>query len=158
MPGLRAARIGPAGRGQQGLTLLEVLVALTVLAIGALGLLSLARTATGQQQEAIFRLRAVAAAADLADRVRANPAGAAAYAGPAAEGGCSSASLPAAACDPATLAADDLFRWRAGHLRGLPEGAAVVTYTADTAPPSLDIEIRWRSRTRRHALSRRLHP
>jgi len=143
---------------QPGFTLLETLAALTVLAIGALGLLSLASASTRSQQEALFRLRAVAAVDDLAGRARSNPAGLAAYAGEAGAGECSSGMFPASACEPARLAADDLSDWRARHIASLPGGAAVVTYQATDGRPSLDVEIRWRSRDQWHVLGRRVFP
>ncbi len=143
---------------QDGFTLLETLVALAVLAIGALGLLSLASASTRSQQEALFRLRAVAAVDDLAGRVRANPAGLADYAAEAAEGDCHSGLSPAAVCEAAPLAADDLFEWRARHIAGLPGGVATIVYTAGDEGPSLAVGIRWRSRDRQHTLSRQVFP
>jgi type IV pilus assembly protein PilV len=153
----RRIQKGLDGR-QRGLTLLELLVALTVLTIGSLGLLSLARVSTGYQQASIFRLRAVAAADDLAGRVRANRAGLAAYAGSASAADCASGDMPAAACDPATLAADDLADWRARHLAGLPGGAVSIDYLSDAEPPALQVALRWRSPSREYFLSRRLTP
>jgi len=142
----------------RGFTLLETLVALVVLAIGALGLLSVAGTSTRSQQEALFRLRAVAAIDDLAGRVRANPAGLAAYADQAAEGDCRSELSTASACSPLVLAADDLFEWRARHVALLPAGAATMRYGIVDDRQALDMEIRWRSRERWHVLDRRVIP
>jgi type IV pilus assembly protein PilV len=141
-----------------GFTLLETLVALAVLAIGALGLLSLASASTRSQQEALFRLRAVAAMDDLTGRVRANPAGLAAYADEAAEGDCHSERSAASACTPVGLAADDLFEWRARHVDLLPAGVATMSYGVADDRSTLDAEIRWRSRDRWHVLSRQVFP
>lgn len=147
-----------SGRAAPGFTLLETLVALLVLAIGALGLLTLASASTGSQQEALFRLRAVAAIDDLAGRVRANPAGLPAYADQAAAGDCRSGLSPASACTPVRLAADDLFEWRARHVAFLPAGVASMSYSLAEDQPTLAVELRWRSRERWHVLSRQVFP
>lgn len=155
MTHVRTAALSWNGRG---FTLLEVLVALTVLAIGALGLLSMASVATGRQQEAIFRLRAIAAVDDLAGRVHANPAGLDAYAGPAVRAGCTSDTSPAVRCNPGMLAADDLAGWRSRHLPGLPGAGVEIDFVSDTAPPGLRVHLSWRSRSRQHGLSRWIVP
>lgn len=141
-----------------GFTLLETLVALLVLAVGAMGLLSLAGVSTRSQQEALFRIRAVAAFDDLAGRVRANPAGLAAYAGEQAAGDCRSGQSRASACDPAQLAADDLSEWRSRHIAILPAGTALLNYSNLGGLSSLDVRIGWRSRDGAHVLDRRVFP
>jgi type IV pilus assembly protein PilV len=146
------------GKLHSGFTLLEALVALAVLAVGALGLLSLASASTRSQQEALLRLRAVAAVDDLAGRVRANPAGLAAYAGPAAEGGCRSGPSPAAICEPGEMAADDLSEWRVRHIASLPGGSAAVVYGTDDDRPTLNVRIRWQFRGQWHVTDRQVVP
>lgn len=149
---------GVSRKSATGFTLLETLVALLVLGIGALGLLSLANASTRSQQEALFRLRAVAAIDDLAGRVRANPAGLAAYADEATEGDCRSGLSAASACSPVRLAADDLFEWRARHVAALPAAVATISYSLADDRQALGVEIRWRSRDRWHASTRQVFP
>ncbi len=151
-------RVSANRRYSRGFTLLEVLIALVILSIGALGLLSLAGLSTGYQQDAIFRSRAVAAADDLAGRVGANLPGMDAYAGTALNAGCASSSTPALQCDPATLAGDDLSRWRSTHLGGLPDATADIQLLPDQIPTGLELSLTWHSRGRFHRLTRRLGP
>ena len=145
-------------RDGRGFTLLEVLIALVILSVGALGLLSLAGLSTGYQQDAVFRARAVAAAEDLSGRVRANPAGLAAYTGTGLAAGCTSSQLPAVRCDPATLAGDDLAGWHSRHLGRLPDPSADIRLRSDEKPPVLELSLSWQSRGRFHHLSRWLGP
>jgi len=65
---------GPGG----GFTLIEVLIAVLVLSIGLLGLAALQTGALRVGQKAELRTRAVLAASDMVERMRANPAGTAA--------------------------------------------------------------------------------
>lgn len=149
---------GRSSGSQRGFTLLEALVALTLLAIGALGMLSMALLATGHQQEAIFQLRAVAALDDLAGRVRSNPSGIEAYAGPADPGQCASATTAAVRCSPDELAADDLAGWRARHLVGLPGASINIDHVAGEDLSGLQVVLAWQSRQRIYRLTRRLVP
>jgi type IV pilus assembly protein PilV len=64
---------------QRGFTLLEVLIALLVLSIGLLGLAALQGVGLRSSQEAYLTSQASLLAYDLADRVRANPAGVVEY-------------------------------------------------------------------------------
>ena len=149
---------GRSSGRQGGFTLLEVLVALMLLAIGALGMLSMARLATSHQQQAIFQLRAVAALDDLAGRIRSNPAGIEAYAGPADPGQCASTATAAVRCSPDELAADDLAGWRARHLEALPGASINIDYVAGEDLPGLQVVLSWQSRQLNYRLTRRLVP
>ncbi|MCX7101946.1 MAG: type IV pilus modification protein PilV, partial [Methylobacter sp.] len=60
-----------------GFTLIEVLIAMLVLAVGLLGLAGLQATSLKSNQSAYNRSQATQLAYDLADRMRANVAGAA---------------------------------------------------------------------------------
>ena len=65
----------------RGFTLVEVLVALVVLAVGMLGIAGLYVESLRAGRTSIFRTTAVYLAADMADRIRANPQASADYAG-----------------------------------------------------------------------------
>jgi type IV pilus modification protein PilV len=86
----------------RGFTLIETLIALVVLSVGLLGvaalLLSSLRSQAGSQRE----LAALNLLQDIAERIRVNPEGRAAYARPAIASDCR-----AQACDAAQLAAAD---------------------------------------------------
>lgn len=66
---------------QKGLTLLEVLIALVVLSVGLLGIAGMQATGLRNNHAAYTKTQATALATDMADRIRANPQGAASYAG-----------------------------------------------------------------------------
>lgn len=140
------------------MTLVEVLVAMLVLSLGALGMVSLGTVAARAQQAALFRHRAVSAADDLIARIRANPAGAAAYAGKPVAGRCSSGEAPANACSPAALAAHELAEWRDHHVSLLPGGAAEVEFVSDGNPPTVRIALRWTVRGKSSSLRREVYP
>lgn len=95
-------------RAQRGFSIVEAMVALLVLSVGMLGIAGLYVTTLRASGSALFRTHAVNFAADMADRIRANPTAGAAYAGAAADNDCAEGS----ACTPAQLAADDVFRWQ----------------------------------------------
>lgn len=130
----------------RGFTLLEVLVALVVLSVGMLGIGALYVTSLQSARTAIIRTKAVNFAADLADRIRANRQGLAAYAGTAADSGCSDSTVnTTTSCTPAQMAAHDLFLWRQllnDSRSGLPDAQAAVTFTAGS-PPLYVINISW---------------
>ena len=138
--------------------LVIVLVALLVLSLGALGMVALGTMAARIQQTAVFHHRAVSAADDLAARIRANPAGAAAYGGTPVIGSCSSGEVPADICPPAALAAHDLAEWRDHHLPLLPAGTAEVEFLPDGAPPTVRIALRWTVRGMASSLRREVYP
>jgi len=68
----RSRRIQSRGR-EKGLTLIETLVALVVLGVGLLGVAALYLDALRGGRSALFRQQAVNLAADLGDRLRADP-------------------------------------------------------------------------------------
>jgi len=126
---VRAPR--PAG----GFTLIETLVALVVLAVGMLGIAALYIEGMRSGQASVSRTVAVSLAADMADRIRANPTAVAAYAGagPGVNNGCVNGGLD---CTPAQLAQDDWFWWFQNVQNQLPAGATanVVVDNVTVAP------------------------
>ena len=109
----------PAGRAAQvGFTLIEALVAAFILAIGVLGVVSLLTMAKVSQHEGMDRVRAVALADDMVERVRRNPGAMAVYDvglnAPIGGGTVSTEPTPdcnSAACDATELATHDLWAW-----------------------------------------------
>ena len=75
---LTAADIRGLGR-QRGFTLIEALIAFVILSVGLLGIVSLQTLAKTSQHLAIQHTRAVTIADAIVERIRANPAGVAAY-------------------------------------------------------------------------------
>ena len=109
----------PVGRAAQvGFTLIEALVAAFILAIGVLGVVSLLTMAKVSQHEGMDRVRAVALADDMVERVRRNPGAMAVYDvglnAPIGGGTVSTEPTPdcnSAACDATELATHDLWAW-----------------------------------------------
>lgn len=124
---------------------MEVLVALVVMAVGMLGIAALYVEGLRAGRASVYRTTAVNLAADLADRIKANPVAGPAYAGtgPGADGDCVNGAVP---CTPDEMAADDWFRWQADLQSRLPQGSgAQVDFTppAGPAPASYIITISW---------------
>lgn len=154
----------------RGFTLVEVLVAMIVISVGLLGIAGLQLTAKRSGHQAWQRGLAVSYANDLVERIRMNPAAAAAYhtgLGSNALGGARIES-PAVECDaencsPAQLASWDLWRWEqaidgvrvqdldGGSVGGLIAPSACVLFIrASAAMPNtgqLRVIIGWRSTT-----------
>ena len=112
-----------------GFTLVESLVAMVVISVGMLGIAAMYVEGLRAGRTSIYRTVAVDLAADMADRIRANSAGQAAYAGaPAGNGaGCVNAGANLA---PAAQAACDLFFWQQQVTTLLPAGAGVLGFAA----------------------------
>jgi type IV pilus assembly protein PilV len=126
----------PLNKYQSGFTLLEVLVAIVILSLGLLGLAGLQAATLRNNQIAYYRAIAVQQTYDLADRIRANQAGAATYAaGVAADNGCI-----ASACTAVAMAQTDLFQWNNNTARMLPAGAGAV---AAAAGGGFNIAVNW---------------
>lgn len=130
-----------------GFTLVEVLAALVVLAVGLLGLERLMIDGLSGSRIANQHSQAVALAADMGERIRANGAGADAYALRAG------AQVPPppdecttdAPCSPAGVAAVDLYRWQRSVRAALPDAeTSIVTAVVGAGPArQYDILIRW---------------
>jgi type IV pilus assembly protein PilV len=118
-------------RRQSGFTLVEAVVALVVLAVGMLGIAGLYIEGLRSSHSALARTNAVNLAADMADRIRANPAATVAYAGvgPGLNNQCVNG---VADCTPAQLANDDWFWWNQDVQNRLPQGT--ITAVAVVAP------------------------
>lgn len=127
----------------RGFTLVEVLVALVVLSVGMLGIAGLYLEGLRAGRTALYRTNAINLAADMADRIRANPAAGVAYAGtgPGADGGCVNGPVD---CTAAALAADDWSDWSGQLATQLPEGATgEVTVDAAAPAPRYTITVAW---------------
>lgn len=135
-----SSSVAPTGRRIRGFTLLEAMVALVVLSVGMLGIAALHGQSLAANRSAQLRTQAVNLAGDMADRIRVNRLGGAAYAGAAENNECDRQSGDG--CTPAQMAAHDLFVWQAQVARLLPNGAGSVAY-AGTDPPTYTITVSW---------------
>jgi type IV pilus assembly protein PilV len=130
-----------------GFTLLEVLVALCVLATGMLGIGMMLLESIRSSRSALHRTAAVALAADLGERIRANRAAGNAYAlGAGTVAGAPPSECTASdACGPSDVAALDLYKWQQAVLTGLPAAVASVQVAPVSGLPAntFAISIRW---------------
>lgn len=161
-----------AGLRHGGFSLLEVLVALVVLSIGMLGIAALNVEGLRSGQTALLRTRAVALAADMADRIRANPGARPAYAtagvaGPGAAPATACADSPGAdatlgACTPAMMATYDVWHWRSAidqsAATGLPAGQGGVAIDNATLPPTFVVTVAWNEKGEARTYVLRLQP
>lgn len=130
-------------RRLRGFSMVEALVALVVLAVGMLGIASLYVVTLRSSGSAISRMQAVNLASDLGDRIRANRNGREAYAGAAAANGDGCVGSTES-CNPAEMAAHDLFLWQqqiTETLPGNPTGSVVVSDA--TTPRTYTITVSW---------------
>jgi type IV pilus assembly protein PilV len=104
-------------RLNHGFSLIESLVALAVLSVGLLGATSLLLTSLGDQSRALRRQDALALVTDIAERIRANPAGAPYAAAPADAAAACEETSP---CDAQALAAQDVAYFHSAAQRLLP--------------------------------------
>lgn len=143
-----------AAPGQRGFTLLETLIALVVLSVGMLGIASLHVEGLRNGRTASLRTKAVVHAADMAEKMRANRAGAIAgdYVTAAGDNGTNNdcaddlVGAPTADCDPQQMARHDIWLWKRTLVNpqtGLP-GEPTATIESDGAAlPTLTIRIAW---------------
>jgi type IV pilus assembly protein PilV len=146
--------------GTRGFSLIETLVALVVMSVGLLGVAALHVDSMQRGQEGLFLTRAVLLAADMGDRIRANPLGGEDYAidwqqQPAPADVCAdTADGPApgwpAGCDPTQMAKYDVEIWKESlaptNALGLPAGDGRILVNAATIPPTYLIQVQWRGR------------
>lgn len=140
VPGINEGR-------QQGFTLLESLVAMVVLSVGMLGVGALYVESLQSGRDAVIRSKAVTLAADMADRIRSNRQGLAAYGGAAADNSCADTAATATTlCTPAQMAAHDLFLWNQmlnDSSIGIPDANGTVVFDGTTSPATYTITVGW---------------
>jgi len=130
-----------------GFTLLEVLIALCVLAAGMLGVGMMLLESIRASRSALHRTAAVALAADLGERIRANRAAGSAYAlGLGAVAGTPASGCAISdACDPLEVAERDLYQWQQSVLAALPAAVTRVQVAPISGLPAstFAITVRW---------------
>ncbi len=108
-----------------GYTLIETLIALFVLTTALLGFAALSTQALQATRGALNHDFATLQAIDLAERMRANPAGLAIY--PTLSGTPSGTDCTTATCDPTDMARFDLREWNQRNEALLPSGSGQVS-------------------------------
>lgn len=125
--------------GTQGFSLIEVLIALIVMSVGMLGIAGLYVHGMQAGRTSLFRHNAVMLAGDVADRIRANPDGGAAYEGAGADNGCVNGGVD---CTPAEMAANDVVLWLQQAAATLPAGQVAVDHV-DGIPDTYTVRVSW---------------
>ncbi|MCP4002041.1 MAG: type IV pilus modification protein PilV [Gammaproteobacteria bacterium] len=128
---------------QQGFTLLESLIALIILSVGMLGIAALYVEGLKAGRTAIFRTNAVLLAADMIDRVRANPAARDDYELEGATYGCINGDVN---CTATELAQEDRLVWESEVADRMPTGTEAeidVTLGVDDPFDTYTITLTW---------------
>ncbi len=124
-----------------GFTLIEVLIALIIMSVGMLGIAGLYVHSMQAGRTSLFRHHAVTLVGDIADRIRANPRAAGAYAVPGgANNNCVDGGIN---CTPAAMAANDIFLWGLQAADTLPTGTIVIVFDNAPVPPTYQISVQW---------------
>jgi len=131
---------------QTGFSLVEVLIALVIMSVGMLGIAGLYVQGMQAGRTSMLRHQAVILAGDIADRIRANPTAGVAYNHLAAATGTNNNCVNGGIdCNPAQMAANDIFIWQNQADNSLPAGDIAVTFTAAVGalPPTYLINVTW---------------
>ncbi len=130
---------------QAGFSLIDVLVSLVVLSTGLLSMANLQVSALRGNQGAYLASVAAQQAQDMAERMKANPAGVAAdeYDAIDADIPTLQVNCQSANCDPEELARFDRNRWNAANQALLPAGGGQVS---DVGAGMFLIAVRWHDR------------
>jgi type IV pilus assembly protein PilV len=133
---------------QKGFSLIEALVAFLILSVGMLGIASLQTMSLKSGHTAALRTVAVMKVDEILESMRSNPTALLNYAAGTADmgtdNGCSQTTVAAAACTPAQMALDELFRWKSSLIEALPNNAgttATVVITPAAPPATLNLVV-----------------
>jgi type IV pilus assembly protein PilV len=129
-------------RRSAGFSLVEAMVSLIVISVGMIGIAALYGQGLSAGRTALSRTIAVNLAATMAENIRVNRLGQAAYAGAGADNNCDPAAGGGVDCTPAQMAAHDVFLWTADVASQLPNGVGAVAFV-DGTPPNYTITVTW---------------
>jgi|OpeIllAssembly_1097287.scaffolds.fasta_scaffold28212_2 type IV pilus assembly protein PilV len=150
---------------QRGSVMIEALVSIVVTSMALLASAALAINAAKANQTGRYRAQAVLLVSDIAERISANPAAAAAgdFALAAGSGQPDQNALNAApncgtgACTPTQYAQSQMVAWRAQMAAVLPQATSQITFTAaaGATPASYAVTVNWVERSVGHGGSAR---
>lgn len=130
-------RLSSSLRKQAGVGLIEVLISILIAAFGLLGLAGLQVASLRYQKVAQFRSVASQYSADIADRMRANVTGAKDdnyITSPSGKLGDNPATTACTTdCDTATVAKQDIYKWRDGLSKAMAGGWGEITGSTTAA-------------------------
>lgn len=130
-----------AKHAQQGFTLLEVLIAVLVLAFGLMGLAGIQATGIKNNNSAHYRSVAAQYAAEMADRIRANPTfDYTSVTTPSPHVSCKTTT----GCTPQEMAENDLYEWKiVGLPLVLPLGTGAVGSVSTSPVNIFKVTVSW---------------
>ncbi len=129
----------PLSSRPRGATLVEVLVALLILSVGLLGIAALYVDNLRNGRTGVLRTQAASLAADMAERVRTNRSGGAAFARVAGQR-CRELPSTASADD---VAANEVACWQEEVANSLPNGTGIVARDTTTVPATYTVTVSW---------------
>ncbi len=132
-----------------GVALVEALVAAVVLATGVLGAVMLGLSSAKTFRMLTYEARATELLSDMAERLRSNPDGLDAYAGPAEDNGCREIDGSLRFCTHAQFASQELFDWQRLINGALPSAASDIRLAADQGISRATISVSWQADGRR---------
>jgi type IV pilus assembly protein PilV len=158
----------PALRAR-GFTLIEALVALVIMSVGLLGIAALHVESVKSARSATLRTKAVTLAVDMAEKMRANRAGAlngdynCGVGDLGANNDCADDSAGGAtvACSAAQMAQHDIWLWKdhiANGQAGLPAGATGEIKTDGAVNPVFTITVAWEENDADQAITLQTQP
>ena len=114
-------------RAARGIALMEALIGVLLLSMAALAYAALQARGLGANASAMWRSKATLMAYEMADRMRANPAGVSAGSYGNLTGAVETPNCGVkSACSTANMALLDFAQWRTGLAAALPNGTGVV--------------------------------
>jgi type IV pilus assembly protein PilV len=123
----------------RGATMVEVLVALLILAVGLLGVAALYVDNLRSGRTGVLRTQAATLAGDMADRIRTNRTGGAAFARVTGQR-CMELAPTAPVED---VAANEVACWQEEVAKFLPNGTGIVARDTTTVPPTYTVTVSW---------------
>ena len=128
----------PKKFSQTGFSLIEVLVTMLILAFGLLGVAGLLVSGVSNAASSEAMSKASQLAADMADRIRANP-----VVGVSGTSEYITTYLESPPTTPVTVAQRDKKEWLEALAAQLPQGDGKITSAVSGVARRIDIEVRW---------------
>ncbi|MES2686394.1 MAG: type IV pilus modification protein PilV [Pseudomonadota bacterium] len=135
-----SVRTNKAKAKQVGFSLIEVLVTMVILSFGLLGVAGLLVKGVSNAAASEAMSKASQLAADMADRIRANPVVAL-----SATSQYITAYADTPPVSPTTIAMKDKKEWLEALAAQLPQGDGKITNTVSSGSRKVEIEVRWSS-------------
>lgn len=128
----------PSRSSQSGFSIIEVLVTMVILSFGLLGVAGLLVSGVSNAASSEAMSKASQLAADMADRIRANP-----VVGVSATSQYITAYSESPPASPTSIAERDKKEWLEALAAQLPQGDGRITNSVSAGQRKVEIEVRW---------------